>query len=312
MAFLLFQVFMSTWFPNLLDWLMDKFLVMMSKKAFPTQRKEWNLLPAPSVATTTPLIADEIYSFFESGFAEPVCAVQQIVGPKSVLLTDGRVLEDIDTIIYCTGYDFAVPSVPAEYNPYPVIGEPPHLYRYIFPLHPDPDVRNSLAFLGHCATGFPGFVQFELGAMAIPQVWRGKSPLPPLDEMKKWHEKQTAWRQSVIARSKYMSSFYVCLIPLTDYLTWMDETAGTGILEHFSFFSLKAWQFWWRDREFYNLCKGGLLSPAIWRLFDMGRRKPWAGAREQAIKDNKYADKRQQERLRMQKKLEEDRKAKRD
>ena len=295
-----------TWFPSVFNWLIDKALQMMSKKAFPYQPKEWKLSPTPSVATTSPLVADAIYPFLKSGFAEPVSPVQQITGPKSMQLTDGRVLEDIDTIIYCTGYEFSTPFVPPEYNPYPVLGEPPVLYRNIFSLHPDPAVRNSLAFAGQCGIPFPGFVQFELTGMAISQVWRGKSQLPPLSEMEQWHRNRLAWRQNTIRKSKVDSNFYAVFVPFPDHLAWLDETAGTGLFKHFGLFSWTAWRFWWSDPEFYTLCKTGLLSPALWRLFDMGRRKPWAGAKAQIKADHEFAGQRSKERAQQMKKAQED------
>ncbi|KIX02730.1 uncharacterized protein Z518_08672 [Rhinocladiella mackenziei CBS 650.93] len=310
LSFLFFQVFMTTWFPNLFNWLIDKILARMSKKAFAHQPEEWNLSPAPSIATTSPMVADAIYPFLENGFATPISPVKQIVGPKSIQLTDGRVLDDVDTIIYCTGYDFSVPFVPKEYNPYPVVGGPPSLYRNIFPLHPDPAVRNSLAFLGQCGFAFPGFVQFELSAMAVSQIWLGRSQLPSLDKMKHWHRDQLAWRESVLARSKFDSNFYPVFVPLPDQMRWLDETAGTGIFQHFSTFSWKSWRFWWSDPKFYKLCVSGLFSPSIWRLFDMGRRKPWPDAKRQVIEDNEYATKRVAERLVAMKKLEVERKQK--
>ena len=131
---------METWFPTLWTWILDKILASMTNTAFPYQPKEWNFTPFPSTATTTPLVADAIYPHLQSGFATPVAAVQEIAGPKSVRLADDRLLEDIDAIIYCTGYDFCAPCAPAEYDPVPVAGQPPHLYRNIFPLHDDPAI----------------------------------------------------------------------------------------------------------------------------------------------------------------------------
>lgn len=220
-------------------------------------------------------------------------------------MTDGRILNDIDAIIYSTGYEAAVPYAPEEFNPYPIADEAPVLYRNIFPLHSDADVRNSLAFLGQGAVPFPGFVQFELVAWAISQIWQGKASLPPLATMQDWHEDHMAWRREVIRKSKFDNKFMVVFMRLPDYLDWLDKTAGTGIFAHFSWFSWRSWRFWWQDREFYALCKTGLISPAMWRLFDMGGRKPWAGAKEQILKDNEFADKRQQERLTAMKKLQE-------
>ena len=41
----------------------------------------------------------------------------------------------------------------------------------------------------------------------------------------------------------------------------------------------------------YNVYAKGLLSPAIWRCFDMGYgRKVWEGARERVLRDNELAE----------------------
>lgn len=42
----------------------------------------------------------------------------------------------------------------------------------------------------------------------------------------------------------------------------------------------------------YKLMKTGLASASIWSFFDMGKRQPWPGAREQIIRDGKFAEKR--------------------
>ncbi|KAJ9609981.1 hypothetical protein H2200_006311 [Cladophialophora chaetospira] len=304
------QLFLETWLPSVWNWLFEKILLSMSKKSYPNQRKEWNLSPAPPPTTTSPLIADAVYPHLESGFAEPVAAIQQITGPKTIQLKDGRVLNNIDTIIFATGYEAKISYAPDEYNPYPIADEAPFLYRNIFPLHPDASVRNSLAFLGQGGIPFPGFVQFELKIWAISQIWQGKASLPSFDTMQQWHKDHMAWRQEVVRKSKFDSKFIIVFLRLPDHLKWLDKTAGTGILTHFSWFSWRSWRFWWQDRRFYNLCKSGLISPAMWRLFDMGGRKAWAGAKEQIIKDNEFADKRQQERLRAMGKVEESRKDK--
>ncbi|KAK5237652.1 hypothetical protein LTR47_000744 [Exophiala xenobiotica] len=308
LAFFFVQLFMETWFPTLWIWILDKILASMTIAAFPYQPKEWNFTPFPSTATTTPLVADVIYPYLKSGFATPVAAVREITGPKSVRLADDRLLEDIDAIIYCTGYDFSVSRalLPAEHNPFPgavaVAGQPPHLYRNIFPLHDDPAIRNSLAFLGLAAVPFPGFTLFELPGMAVSQIWCGKSHLPPLADMKQWRHEHLAWRAGVLASTKNTGNWYSAFVRMPDYMAWLDETAGTGLLNgHFGLFSTEAWRFWWRDREFYNLCKNGVFSPSIWRLFDMGKRKAWPAAKDQIIRDNQVAEMRQKERVKAQK-----------
>ncbi|ETI22847.1 hypothetical protein G647_06924 [Cladophialophora carrionii CBS 160.54] len=313
LSVLFLQIFLTKWFPRVWDWLFDNAIGSMSRKAFPEQRSEWNLTPAPSATTTPPLIADAIYPFLESGFAEPVAALQQVQGPNAVLLTDGRLLHDVHTIIYTTGYESAIPCAPREYNPYPVADEAPVLYRNAFPLHGDVDVRDSLAFLGQGGIAFPGFVQFELVIFAVSQVWRGKAHLPPLGEMQDWHREHMAWRRDVVRRSRFDTKLLPVILRLPDQMEWLDRTAGTGVFAHFSWsgwFSWRAWRFWWQDRRFYRLCKAGVCSPALWRLFDMGGRKPWKGAKEQIIRDNELVEKRREERQRAVKKTQQNQKDK--
>ena len=297
-------LFMLNYFPTMWNKLADSILVKMSKKAFPLQleHKEWNMLPAPSIAVTTPIVADELYPLMASGFATPVAAVRRITGPKQVTLTDGRVLDDIDSIVYCTGYDFDVSQfVPTEFHPYPIKGKSPYLYRNVFPLHHDPSIRNSLAFLGQAAIPFPGFAQFELYGLAVSQVWQGNSKLPGLKEMEQWYHDNITWRTGLMEKYNHFS-FYTAFVQANDMMPWLIETAGTGILEHTSWFSLRAWSFWWEDRAFYRLVTGGLFTPPIWRLFETGKRKAWSGAKEQIIKDNKFAEKRASERVEIMKK----------
>ncbi|KIX08064.1 uncharacterized protein Z518_02719 [Rhinocladiella mackenziei CBS 650.93] len=301
LRFVAFQVFADKWFPNLLNAFLDRVLKSMSKKAFPHQPKEWSLSPAQSVAVSLPLVADELYAFLNTGFATPVPNTRKVVGPKSIELTDGRVLEDIDAIVYCTGYEFAVPLMPPEYNPYPIVGEAPMLYQNIFPLHPDPAVRNSLAFVGQGVTSFIGLVQYELEVMAISQIWQGRSVLPSLSEMKKWREDNVKAMKRLLAYHRHEGTFYVVILPIHSFLTWLDRTAGTGIFDHFGWFKWRGWKLWWNEPKLYQMCLGGVFSPTIWRLFDMGRRKPWGGARKQLLEDNRIADERCEKRLRAMK-----------
>jgi dimethylaniline monooxygenase (N-oxide forming) len=279
------QLTMMRLFPNFWDWLFDKVLDKMSAKAFDIP-KEWNLLPGPSVAVTSPLVADEIFAFMESGYAEPVGEIKEITGPRTVQLTDGRVISDVDAIVYCTGYDICCPFVAKEFNPYPTVGAPANLYRGIFPIHEDPAVQNSLAFMGHSAVAFPGFAQFEWVSLAISQIWQGNAKLPSYEESKAWHREWLDWKAKLLAKQKMVTTSYVVVQNMPDYIQWVNETAGTGVFEHFGWFKSKAWAFWWQDRELYKLCLSGVLSPAVWRLFETGKRKAWPGAREQIFKDN--------------------------
>lgn len=283
-------MFLTTYFPTLYHYLLDTMLAFTSKKAFPDISASWNFTPAPSMATTNPLIADELYPHLSSGFCKPVASVSRISGPRMIELTDGTVLEDIDAIVYCTGYIQSTPAVEKEYNPYPVLGAPSTLYRGTFSTHPDAEVRNSIAFLGHGHVAFPGFVQHELIIMAVGQVWLGNSTLPTLAEMKKWERGWLEWREDLLKKQKTESTFYVGAMPFDDHLRWFDQAAGTDVFSHFGLFSRKAWSFWWKDRQLYRECTRLVFSPALWRLFDSGKRKAWEGARKQIYVDNEQTE----------------------
>lgn len=294
---MLFMSFMERVVPRFWTWVLDKMVGSMSKKSFPDIPEHWGLSPAPSMAVATPLMADTLYPFLESGFAKPVPAVKEITGPKTVVLTDGQILEDIDSIIYCTGYHFDMPEdlIPRAadgasgdassgrlaYDPYPNgLGHNPYLFMNIFPMDPDPKVRTSLAFLGHAGTFYPGFVQFELQAMAISQVWQGHSSLPPRPQMLEWYEKHTSWRNMMVRRHNLPETghtFYPAMIPLAQLLPWLDRMAGSGVFDTFGgwfggLFNPRAWALWWQDRELYDLCTKKYFSPTIWRAIDMGKR----------------------------------------
>ncbi|KAF7522433.1 hypothetical protein G7054_g12131 [Neopestalotiopsis clavispora] len=291
---MLFMIFMERTLPRFWTWVTDKLVGSISKKAFPEVPRHWGLSPAPSMAVSTPLMADTLWTFLESGFAQPVAAVKEITGPRTVVLTDGRVLEDIDSIIYCTGYHFNMPEdlIPradhdAEgsslaYDPYPDgPGQNPYLYMNMFPMDADPKVRTSLAFLGHAATNYPGFVQFELQAMAVSQVWKGRSSLPPRPQMLEWHRNHTSWRRMIATRHNVPEAghtFYPAMIPQAQLVPWLDAMAGTGVMATFGgwfngLFNPSAWTLWWRDRELYDLCTKKLFGPAVWRVAETGKRK---------------------------------------
>ena len=98
LGFLFFQEFADRYFSRAFTWLVDTVLAKMSKAAYPA-KDEWHFANAPSIATTAPLIGDDIYPLFLSGFAEPVDAISSIVGPRTIKMTNNRIVDDIDTII---------------------------------------------------------------------------------------------------------------------------------------------------------------------------------------------------------------------
>ncbi|KAK5940865.1 hypothetical protein PMZ80_007282 [Knufia obscura] len=311
LGFLMVQSWLEANMPATWTWLFDKVLSRISNAAFPNTPDEWGFRPAPSIAVATPVMGDSVWPHLKSGFAEPVPGVKHITGPKTVELTNGRVLTDIDTIIYCTGYDFdipedLIPKTPSQenlYHPYPNGPRTnPYLYRNIFPLTSDETIRNTLAFIGHSATPYPGFVQFELACMAVSQIWVGNKSLPDLPTMKTWHATWTAQRAATIRKynAPSDSTFYPALLPFAKYFPWMNEMAGTGLFETMGgkcngMFNARTWELWWRDRELYDLMRNGILTPTVFRVFEMesGGRKAlgWEEGKRRLRRDNEVYQK---------------------
>lgn len=234
MSFVFFQMLAEKYFPRVFYWLMDKVLARVSKQAFPGVAEKHGLLPAPSIETTTPVVADQIMPSIESGFVELIGAVKRVTGPKSVELRDGTVIDDLDAIIFCTGYHFSIPFIPKGLDPYPVDGEPPVLYQNIFPLHPDPEVRNSLAFMGQGAIPFPGFAIFETVSIVAAQIWKGREKLPPLEEMQSWYQGNVDRIHQTRSRMTTDATYYPVMLQVGPWWTWLDKTSGVNILKHFS------------------------------------------------------------------------------
>jgi dimethylaniline monooxygenase (N-oxide forming) len=112
--------------------------------------------------------------------------------------------------------------------------------------------------------------------------------------MKNWQKKRLKWRNSIIERYGTKTTFFSLLLPFTDHVLWLDETAGCGIRAHFGLVerwtNLCAWKLWWNDPGLWKLCLEGIMSPAIFRLLETGKRKCWSGAAAQIRRDNEMVE----------------------
>ncbi|MBC5810367.1 MAG: NAD(P)-binding domain-containing protein [Candidatus Eremiobacteraeota bacterium] len=71
-------------------------------------------LPEPTheVLTAHPTLSDDIFPRLRAGAVEPVPEIVELLGDR-VRFAGGRI-EALDAIVYCTGYDFLFPFLPAE------------------------------------------------------------------------------------------------------------------------------------------------------------------------------------------------------
>ncbi|CAK7231354.1 hypothetical protein SEUCBS140593_007897 [Sporothrix eucalyptigena] len=289
--------------PNMAVNMFSTFAKKIQDAAFPAivQHPEWRLWPAPSLRQTFPTVTDELVPALESGDIVSVPGLRRVVGPSSVELdptivgdkaastSSPTTLDDIDVIIFCTGYvndlgmSLLEPRIHPARNTNPEWlalpgsrGKPlARLYRNIFSL----DYPDSLAFMGAAAFPTPAFQLYDIASMAVAQIWgtelHNTSTLPSVAEMNKHVDAQHAW----ILEYARAGPVYPQLTRQFEWLSWADEAAGTNVESNLGW-GLQGWKFYLGNRRLYKLLTAGVYSPHLYRIFDSDKRKKWPGARE--------------------------------
>ena len=123
--------------------------------------------------------------------------------------------------------------------------------------------------------------------MALASLWSGSYPMPSASEMARDINKTYDFVVTMLDKGPIPHPGFR-VNTAADTYRWLNEVAGTGVLERLGSWSLEGWKFWWNERAFYSLLMGGVDTPFAYRLFDTGRgRKPWPGAREAIEKSNR-------------------------
>lgn len=223
---------------------------------------------------STMLINDSLVPEMRAGRIVSERGVRKVTGAYSIEMEDGTMLNDIDAIITCTGYytpfdilkDGLTFTSPAEGVP-----PQPDLYQNIFALqHPD-----SLACLNFVVAPENAAGCRELAAMAIAQVWTGKSELPPHHVMQshiKSHHQWFAKRCAVQPVSQLEG-----LIEGHSWLKFVHQTAGTGLYENLGW-TWTGFCFSLLNPSLYFTLAFGVNTPHMWRLFVTGKRQAWSEA----------------------------------
>lgn len=281
------QGLLERYIPSISERVFNSFVAKLQNKAF-TIRPEWGLSPAPSLKNGIPVVSDTIVSALESKAVLPVTGLKRVIGPSSVELKDGTILE-VDTIIFCTGYRNNFSIIQGEFDPTAKTTPEwakapfsngrclPRLYQGVFSL----EAPDSLAFLG--GVGYPAgaFQIYDLVMMVITQVWKGKSSLPSVEEM----AAQVDRRHAELCRRAHAGPVNPAFFSQSEWISWANPIAGTG-LDVYLGWGREAWKLWWKDPELYRLLARGLFSPHVFRALP-GKRKKWDGAREELIRINR-------------------------
>ncbi|KAJ3961158.1 hypothetical protein N0V92_002132 [Colletotrichum tropicale] len=102
-----------------------------------------------------------------------------------ITFSDKSTVDDVDIVLFATGYDFSFPFLPKLKIENRRI---PRLYQHVF--HTDDP---SLSFVGMVTGGFT-FRVFEWQAVAAARVFAGRGQLPSTTEMERWEEDRLAKR----------------------------------------------------------------------------------------------------------------------
>ncbi|XP_015779552.1 PREDICTED: dimethylaniline monooxygenase [N-oxide-forming] 5-like [Acropora digitifera] len=180
-----------------------------------------------------------------------------------VVFDDGTQVNDLDVVIFCTGYKIGYKCV--DQAVLPVSDNKVELYKYVFP----PNLsKPTLAVLG-CIQPFGAiFPLAELQARWATQVFRGKKFLPPKDVMMDSIQK----KREEMAQRFYASKRHTIQV---DYVPYADELATEVGCKP------DLWRLLLRDPALALKCFFGPCTPAQFRLMGPGA---WEGAKK-AIED---------------------------
>ncbi|KAK3676546.1 hypothetical protein LTR78_003822 [Recurvomyces mirabilis] len=291
--------FLETFVPQLAARFIDNMVATIQKTHYDFD-PQWRIdTPTPSLTKRNPTVSYFIYDALREEKVISTHGIKRYAGPRSLEMDDGTVLEDVDAVVYCTGYQLEL-SWLGKYDPTVINPDTadekqhdyaaPRLYQNIIS-HDQPD---SLAFIGLALTIFPAFVIADLSAMALAQMWSKPELLPSDHEMQDRLAKHKAWRARVNVMANPAGKGPPPLqVETGHFLAWVQDVAGTWVNEHLSYNSLAAWILWWQDRELSKVLMDGVNSPHSYRLFDShGRRKAWGGARDAVFHVNEEVKRR--------------------
>ncbi|KAM0391905.1 Dimethylaniline monooxygenase [N-oxide-forming] 5 [Fusarium culmorum] len=244
----------------------------------------WRLKDFKDLTLSLPGIIENTLPLLKDGSVTSLHGIKRFTGGKSIEFEDGTIIDDVDSVIFTTGYqcDFSpAPFVEKSIPKSPNYGGPSihRLYMNVFP----PKYADSCVMLCYSAYGKNnGFSFSDVMNMAISNIWRGVSDLPSHQEMEEWVDHHHEWLASNWAREPTVD---LSMVKQYEFQPWMHKQAGTG-MENLGW-GWAGWKFWWKDRKMYNLMNHGVETAHMFRFFETGMRSTWDGARDEIIRQNK-------------------------
>uniref|UniRef100_A0A671MGG6 Flavin-containing monooxygenase n=1 Tax=Sinocyclocheilus anshuiensis TaxID=1608454 RepID=A0A671MGG6_9TELE len=196
-------------------------LSRMAKQVYlSTRRGSWILnrvgdkgkLLNKRVFSQHPTVNDDLPNRILSGTVSVKPNVKEFRG-SSVVFEDGTVEDDIDLVVFATGYTFSFPFLSS--HAIPVSKNKVSLYKYVYPPGLE---RPTLAVIGLIQPLGAIMPISEMQARWAARVFKGLCKLPPMSAMMK----------DIKAKEKAMAKRYVAAQRHTiqvDYIPYMDELA---------------------------------------------------------------------------------------
>ncbi|KAK7133344.1 hypothetical protein R3I94_015273 [Phoxinus phoxinus] len=174
--------------------------------------KLYGLQPAHRVFSQHPMVNDDLPNRILSGTVSVKPNVQEFRG-SSVVFEDGTVEDNIDLVVFATGYTFSFPFLSS--HVIPVSKNKVSLYKYVYPPaleHP------TLAVIGLIQPLGAIMPISEMQARWATRVFKGRCKLPPMSAMiKDIKAKENEITQRYVAAQRHTIQ--------VDYIPYMDELA---------------------------------------------------------------------------------------
>ncbi|XP_034002802.1 dimethylaniline monooxygenase [N-oxide-forming] 5-like [Trematomus bernacchii] len=173
----------------------------------------YNLKPKHRLFSQHPTVNDELPNRILSGTVQVKPNIRRLQG-SSVEFDDGSVVEDVDLVVFATGYRFSFPFLASHVTS--VSGNKASLYKYVFP----PELeRPTLAIIGLVQPLGAIMTISEMQARWATRVFKGCTKLPSVASMLK----DVQCKQETMAKRYVPSQRHTIQV---DYLNYMDEIAG--------------------------------------------------------------------------------------
>ncbi|XP_048064533.1 flavin-containing monooxygenase 5-like [Megalobrama amblycephala] len=174
--------------------------------------KLYGLQPAHRIFSQHPMVNDDLPNRILSGTVSVKPNVQEFRG-SSVVFEDGTVEDDIDLVVFATGYTFSFPFLSS--HVIPVSKNKVSLYKFVYPPaleHP------TLAVIGLIQPLGAIMPISEMQARWATRVFKGLCKLPSMSAMMKdIKAKEEAMAQRYVAAQRHTIQ--------VDYIPYMDELA---------------------------------------------------------------------------------------